>query len=449
MSTINLHNVDCLEGLRELPDESVHCCVTSPPYWGLRDYKIKPQIWDDPGDCTHEWSTDTIEARTGTGGNWQQAANGVALRTGKDQTRFKGDCTEANKCEIVDVETAFCLKCGAWLGSLGLEPTPELYVKHMVDVFREVWRVLRDDGTVWLNLGDSYGNGKIGRDDQQRFYDRTHGYKSKTIGKAQPRKTVKGIKPKDLVGVPWMVAFALRADGWYLRQNIIWNKPNPMPESVTDRCTKAHEDIFLLAKSRRYYYDADAIREPASYGGDEARYSRARNGHKSNPSVKHNGIRPRQKVPSGWDTDPGGHGVFHREGRANVKKSGNKERKPGSARGCPEGTGSNVCSSVPWEGDTRNKRSVWTVPTKPFKEAHFATFPEELIEPCILAGCPEGGVVLDPFAGAGTTGVVAARGYRNFIGFEINPEYCEMAQNRIDAITKQGKLFEPANLTQP
>lgn len=520
-----------MEGLRELPDESVHCCVTSPPYWGLRDYKIKPQIWDDPGDCTHEWSTDTIEARTGTGGNWQQAANGVALRTGKDQTRFKGDCTEANKCEIVDVETAFCLKCGAWLGSLGLEPTPELYVKHMVDVFREVWRVLRDDGTVWLNLGDSYaGGGRGGNPEDSIYQKQATNYGSSVL----PSPIPDNLKPKDLVGAPWMVAFALRADGWYLRQNIIWNKPNPMPESVKDRCTKAQEDIFLLAKKPRYFYDATAIREPASYGDDEARYSRARNGHKSNPDDLRNGIRPRswkgsgfdvgktaavknegfRKVPSNWDTEPGTHGSFHRDGRAK-KKSGNKERKPGSARGCPEGTGSNVCGSVPWEGDTRNKRSVWTVPTKPFKEAHFATFPEELIEPCILAGtsaqgccalcgaplvrltetqyrkhenyygdkqkvrnsrgeagtaynepvatrttgwasscdCETGKIVpctvLDPFAGAGTTGVVAARGYRNFIGFEINPEYCEMAQNRIEAITRQGRLFEPANLTQP
>ena len=426
MSTINLHNVDCLEGLRDLPDESVHCCVTSPPYWGLRDYKIKPQVWDDPGDCEHEWHVDTIEARAGTGGNWQQAANGVALRTGKSQTRFKGNCAEANKCETVEIDTGFCRKCGAWLGSLGLEPTPELYVKHMVDVFREVRRVLREDGTLWLNLGDSYGNGKVGRDDQQRFYDRTHGYKSKTIGKARPRKKPKGIKPKDLIGIPWMVAFALRADGWYLRQDIIWHKPNPMPESVRDRCTKAHEYVFLLSKSRQYYYDAAAIKEPL------AQTSIAR---LSQDIGKQNGSN---RVP-GKTNGP----------MKAVGKSGNKERKPGSARGCPEGTGSNVCGSVPWQGDTRNKRSVWTVSTKPFKDAHFATFPEELIEPCILAGCPEGETVLDPFAGAGTTGVVAARGYRNFIGFEINPEYCEMAWKRIEAITRQGRLFESTNLTQP
>ncbi|WP_294348022.1 site-specific DNA-methyltransferase [Prosthecochloris sp.] len=418
MSTINLHNVDCLEGLRDLPDESVHCCVTSPPYWGLRDYKIKPQVWDDPGDCEHEWHSERVQARTGTGGNWQQAANGVALRTGKDQTRFKGNCAEANKCETVEIDTGFCRKCGAWLGSLGLEPTPELYVKHMVDVFREVRRVLREDGTLWLNLGDSYGN---------------------TIGKARPRKNPKSIKPKDLIGVPWLVAFALRADGWYLRQDIIWHKPNPMPESVRDRCTKAHEYVFLLSKSRQYYYDAAAIREPASYGDNGSSFDVGKTA-----AAKNEGFR--KKVPSNWDTEPGTHRSYHRDGRAN-KKSGNKERKPGSARGCPEGTGSNVCGSVPWQGDTRNKRSVWTVSTKPFKDAHFATFPEELIEPCILAGCPEGETVLDPFAGAGTTGVVAARGYRNFIGFEINPEYCEMARKRIEAITRQGRLFEPENLS--
>ena len=353
MTGYTVHNEDCLDGLKKLPNESVHCCVTSPPYWRLRDY-------------------------------------------GHD-------------------------------GQIGLEETPELYVERLVEVFREVWRVLRDDGTLWLNLGDSYSNG--GR--------RTR------------------VKAKNLIGIPWRVAFALQEEGWYLRQDIIWHKPNPMPESVRDRCTKAHEYIFLMSKQRRYYYNYEAVREPAVYGGNEARYARAAKANKSLPTSERNGIRPRSWKGSdfhngrnllihpnvgkkrGWNEkpsgDPGAHGAFHREDRAK-KKSGNKERKPGTSRGCPDGSGSNVCGSVPWEGERRNKRSVWAVSAKPYKEAHFATFPPDLIEPCILAGCPVGGTVLDPFSGAGTTGLVAVQHGRLYIGYEINPEYIAMSRRRIGCI---------------
>ena len=295
-----IYNKDCLEGLKQLDDNSINCCVTSPPYWGLRDYGVE--------------------------------------------------------------------------GQLGLESTPEEYVAKMVEVFREVKRVLRDDGTLWLNLGDSYamkfGGGK----------GRKSGTTKAAVDEIEkpPREIPSGLKPKDLVGIPWMVAFALRADGWYLRQDIIWHKPNPMPESVKDRCTKAHEYIFLLSKSRHYYYDHEAIKEPAAYDG----------------------------------------------------------RKDTLVKGSPK-----------YEKDVRgeyvrNKRSVWTIPTKPFKEAHFAVFPPALIEPCILAGCPEGGVVLDPFMGSGTTGMVAAMYQRNFIGFELNPEYCKMAEKRIEPYLMQQTIFE-------
>jgi hypothetical protein len=212
-------------------------------------------------------------------------------------------------------------------------------------------------------------------------------------------KDTPGIKPKDLIGIPWMLAFALRTDGWYLRQEIIWHKPNPMPESVSDRCTKAHESLFLLSKSPRYYFDAYAIAEPASRGDAGSSF-----------------------------TD--GATAIHQMGRSRGR-SGNKERKPGSARGCPEGTSSNVCGSVPWEGETRNKRSVWSVPTQPFKEAHFATFPPALVKPCILAGCPTGGTVLDPFGGAGTTGLVADRLQRQATLIEMNPVYASMASERL------------------
>lgn len=274
-------NCNVLNGI-DLPDQSVNCCVTSPPYWGLRDYGVP--------------------------------------------------------------------------GQLGLEATPEAYVENMVQVFREIRRVLKDDGTLWLNLGDTFAanrggttppaqtvaggiNGKGG--DKER--------RGQAAGYNPTRDCTKyGLKHKDLVGIPWRVAFALQADGWYLRSDIIWSKPNPMPESVTDRPTKAHEYIFLLAKSEKYWYDSIAIKEVDSFT------------------------------------------------------------------------------------EVRNKRSVWTVATKPYSGAHFATFPESLIEPCILAGCPEGGTVLDPFLGSGTTGAVAQRLGRKWVGCELNPEYIELAKRRTE-----------------
>jgi DNA modification methylase len=280
---------DCREKLKDLPPDSVHCCVTSPPYFGLRDYGVDGQI--------------------------------------------------------------------------GLEKTPDAFVAELVAVFREVKRVLRDDGSLWLNLGDSYAGswGNYGGQNRGAGKQRAVVAGSRVPNEAWDERTkflppaargFPGVKPKDLIGIPWLVAFVLRSDGWWLRQDIIWSKPNPMPESVRDRCTKAHEYIFMLTKSAKYYYDADAIAEDA----------KTQNGQ---------------------------------------------------------------C------GEIRNKRSVWTVATHPFAEAHFATFPPELIEPCILAGCPEGGTVLDPFSGAGTTGMVADRLKRNAILIELNPEYAKIADNRM------------------
>jgi DNA modification methylase len=304
-----IYSMNCLEGLKQLPDNSINCCVTSPPYWGLRDYGVE--------------------------------------------------------------------------GQLGLESTPEEYVAKMVEIFREVRRVLRKDGTLWLNLGDSYYNYRPGKG--QALVKQTVSKTKQDLPDAYPRRGNKlvGLKEKDLVGIPWMVAFALRADGWYLRQDIIWHKPNPMPESVTDRCTKSHEYIFLLAKSAQYYYDNEAIKETA------------KNANKT-ISLGEKSFSKRQS--KGVGVEPSGNG-----------KSDNYTVK-----------------------EYRNKRSVWTVTTKPFKEAHFATFPPDLIKPCILAGCPKNGVVLDPFMGSGTTGMVAAMYQRNFIGFELNPEYCKMAEKRIE-----------------
>ncbi len=377
-----IYNMDCLEGLKQLDDNSINCCVTSPPYWGLRDYGVE--------------------------------------------------------------------------GQLGLESTPEEYVAKMVEIFREVRRVLRKDGTLWLNLGDSYAGSGKGAWDNKEVQKEVY-VPDKDSPQCKLKKVPQGLKPKDLVGIPWMVAFALRADGWYLRQDIIWHKPNPMPESVTDRCTKAHEYIFLLSKSKKYYYDADAIREPLSV---------------------HRAKQAGQKV------EPGNDIVGRREQIEHARQRGSGGHFDGHN----------------WFMNPlgRNKRSVWTIPTKPFKEAHFAVFPPDLIKPCILAGtspraceicgapwervverepmeikrsgrgvalgkygktaasgtmtkpatsvtigwqptctCQNEGkgrcIVLDPFMGSGTTGMVAAMYQRNFIGFELNPEYCKMAEKRIES----------------
>ena len=261
-------------------------------------------------------------------------------------------------------------------GQLGLEPTPEAYVQAMVEVFREVRRVLKPNGTLWLNLGDSYarngGTGDCGPNAQVGSTKR--GVQERNT------KAPDGLKPKDLVGIPWRVAFALQSDGWYLRQDIIWHKPNPMPESVMDRCTKAHEYVFLMAKSEKYFYDHEAVKEPAVHAGENVTNKNGKNGQMGEYGATRSGFMK------------------------------------------PEGV---------LVGDKRNRRDVWTIPTKPFKGAHFAVMPEALVEPCILAGCPVGGLVLDPFTGSGTVGAVAVRLGRRFIGTELNPEYIAIAEDRI------------------
>lgn len=323
-------NADCRDALKGMDAASVHCCVTSPPYFGLRDYGVDGQI--------------------------------------------------------------------------GLEPTPDGYVAELVGVFREVRRVLRDDGTLWLNLGDSYANdAKWGGASGGKHVSALHG--NSGIGRAKKNT---GLKAKDLIGIPWRVAFALQADGWYLRQDIIWHKPNPMPESVRDRCTKAHEYVFLLSKSERYYFDAGAIAEPLA-GSSIARLAQSIG------------------AQAGSDRVPG---------KTNGPMKAVGPRFGGSKYGDSESAEHRTKSGDVWEGNAkglRNKRSVWTVATKSFSEAHFATFPPELIEPCILAGCPEGGTVLDPFGGAGTTALVASRLQRSSVLIELNPEYAAMARARVSA----------------
>ena len=270
-------------------------------------------------------------------------------------------------------------------GQLGLEKTPECYVAKMVEIFSEVNRVLKDDGTLWLNLGDTYSAHKDCKSVGQTLAKGTNSENAHVIDKGKScsrnSKVLKsiGLKNKDLVGIPWMVAFALRADGWYLRQDIIWSKPNPMPESVTDRCTKSHEYIFLMAKSQKYFYDNEEVQEPIKAVG-----------------------RPRQF------------------GATN-----------------PSGTLRNDVGNMFVDNSKRNKRSVWTVTTKPFKQAHFAVYPPDLIDPCILAGCPEGGIIIDPFSGSGTTALRSKQLGRKYIGIEINPDYCKIAEDRL----RQEELF--------
>lgn len=318
---------DSLEQLKTIPDDTVNTCVTSPPYYGLRDYGVDGQI--------------------------------------------------------------------------GLEQTPEQYISKLVAVFREVRRALRDDGTLWVNIGDSYAN-------DEKWGGKTSGKHARALhgeGKIGRVKRYTGLPGKNLIGIPWMLAFALRADGWYLRQDIIWAKPNPMPESVRDRCTKSHEYIFLLSKSPKYYYDAESIAEPVSEStvwrcsqNINAQTGSDRVPGKTNGNMK--AVMPRYGGNK-YTNDPD---VFSRT------KSGNAyDYRP-----------------------MRNKRSVWTVTTKPFKGSHFAVFPPDLIEPCVLAGSPADGLVLDPFTGSGTTGVVSLRNGRNFIGIELNPDYVSLAKSRIE-----------------
>jgi DNA modification methylase len=307
---------------------------------------------------------------------------------------------------------------------MGLEPTPEEFIAGMVAVFAEVRRVLRDDGTLWLNIGDSYA-GSWGAQSRGN----TAGEASANLQGSSPLsarqiashplgqtgtgslKNTPGIKAKDLIGIPWMLAFALRADGWYLRQDIIWSKPNPMPESVQDRCTKAHEYVFLLSKGPRYHYDIDAIAEQVA-ASSVARLSQDVDGQTGSERVpgKTNGAMKA--------VGKGGRNAFRGQGANRDTDGGSANRDGRDMR--------DVGASL-----TRNKRSVWEVATQPFSEAHFATYPPALIEPCILAGCPIGGTVLDPFFGAGTTGLVADRLQRDCIGIELNPEYAAIAERRI------------------
>jgi DNA modification methylase len=439
-----------LEVLRTLPEESVHCVVTSPPYWGLRTYGTVFQVWGGDSSCPHLWETVTIPSGNG------QVTHPMVAGTLNAASVTRSPRTSAS-----------CTKCGAWKGELGLEPTPELFVDHLADVFDEVRRVLRSDGTLWLNLGDTYCTHPAGLTGARRWKtstlevrDHTGAEEAGSIDKRPP-----GLKEKDLIGIPWKVAFELRRRGWYLREDCIWAKKNPMPEPVRDRPTRSHEYVFLLAKSRRYFYDAEAVREPLQ----ESSLQRLRH-HVPNPR---DNPRYKSKHPRG-----------------------DFRRFPMLANTDPKG---------------RNLRSVWQIATQPYPGAHFATFPEALAEVCIHAGSSAKGacarcgtpwvhkvkakgggighdwhpdkslalgrgqgiaapgihdgtyrridlgfrqtcscstrstvpcVVLDPFMGSGTVLAVARRLCRRSVGVDLNPEYAVLAKERIDlAVESLGEIM--------
>lgn len=479
-----------LDRLRELPDESVHMVWTSPPYYGLRAYQTEPQVWGGDPECEHRWG-DTVRLALPAGKQGKSSRRaGRANSKAQESSRERG---------------CWCQECGAWRGEHGQEPSLALWLEHEVAIFREVRRVLRSDGTLWLNVGDAYASGHGGSSTEGKGITIRKARESAANPRARadvdvaswssrdhtPRRVLPGFKPKDRMMLPARLAIALQDDGWWLRDEIVWAKRNPMPSSTKDRTCPAHEMLYTLSKRPRYFYDSIAIEEPAGWNPGDT------------------------KMPDGWATHVGSHGTVHREGRekGQRRRSGNSERKYGDERGRG---GSHIAGSVPWEGSTRAKRSVWTITAEPFKAAHFATAPTALVAPCILAGtsrsgvCPECGApwqrqvesqrirdgqpisgdwnsptpqrigptgvghwrdktvrttvgwgpsctcpehepipatVLDPFGGSGTTGLVAGQLGRSAILIELNPEYAAMAEARIASglVSVASDLPEPEN----
>ena len=475
---------DCLERLKELPEKSIHTCVTSPPYYALRDYGTGSWEGGDP-NCEHE---------------------GVVLGNNRNFVYREGRGSNNSALDSGD-----CTKCGATKVDfqIGLEKTPEEFIQNLVLVFREVKRVLRDDGTLWVNIGDSYaGSGKGRNADGSHQEGGKQETNKGTIEGSLNKTNAPNCKPKDLIGIPWMLAFALREDGWYLRQDIIWAKPNPMPESVKDRCTKNHEYLFLLTKSKHYYFDYEAIQEPVA----DASRKNYQNGSRSNgvnhdrndndmsermkgvvfesrnkrsvwQNTKYESIQEEATYRQGMHKQRGENIVYFRPNlpkqkdfvdfiRLNPKENlldlGIKQstidhwyRYDQSGFSYPgiedweiiypylvnddKEQMNSLMTTLDWKyddvgyTDKKNKRSVWSITTKPFKGAHFAVFPPDLIEPCILAGCPKGGTVLDPFGGSGTTAGVALKHDRKAILCELNPDYVGLIPKRIEAISGRSK----------
>ncbi len=448
---VQVHQGDAREVLRTMEPESIQCVMTSPPYWGLRDYGLPPTIWGGVDGCEHKWGKLLPKA-----GKVQHGQGGSTLTGGHSSWGNRDGGHQGQYCSL----------CGAWRGTLGLEPTPQLYVQHLTEIMREVWRVLRKDGTIFLNLGDSYAQAKgHGHWESQNGKGDEQGQKLTKLWAKRGAEDI-GLKPKDLIGVPWRVAFALQEDGWYLRSDIIWAKNNPLPESVTDRPTRSHEYIFMLTKDRKYYYDAEVVKEPLSA-----------------------------------KTLPETSGKYTGQATKDYASVGAQN---------PSDTKRRIMASLDVTRG-RNRRTVWQIPTQPYKGAHFAVFPERLVTPCLMAGtsekgcCPECGapqkrmveripgvskgcpkttaahearggtgtpvgtvgksdsgrtdgisttvgwqptcscnpgqggtytsvpcVILDPFAGSGTVGVVARKLGRKAILIDSSLEYCGLMKERVE-----------------
>lgn len=369
---IDIRIGDVFDELAKIPDESVHCVVTSPPYWGLRDYGTAEWIGGE-SNCNHSAARGGSNAGIGNNGSARDSLAGIS----------------------------HCKLCGAQRKDrqIGLEPTLAEHITTMVRVFEELRRVLRKDGTCWLNYGDCYaGSSATGGTSSLE--------QGKRIGRMFNDKPTAELASKQLCMIPNRLAIALQDAGWWVRSEIIWHKPNPMPESVTDRPSTSHEKVFLLTKSQRYFYDADAVRERVA----ESQEGRIRNDYIGGKSWQQRGQHSKGGVYTTKPDKQRGHGRRH---------NGFNDRWDQMPKAEQQANG-------------RNLRNVWTIATKPFSEAHFATFPPEIPETCIKAGCPKDGVVLDPFGGAGTTGLVADRLQRDAILIELNPEYAEMARKRID-----------------
>ena len=377
-----------LDVLKTFPDESINCCVTSPPYWALRDYGTDGVVWDGDADCEHEFELETKEKIS-------QDFTKLHIWSEDGRDRHAGDKTVIIKSII---SNGFCNKCGAWKGQLGLEPDFNLYIKHLCDIFDEVKRVLRKDGTCWVNLGDTYNNsangGKLASDKSGLCSGK--GRNPKLDNSNFVYRNLQDLPNKSLCNIPSRFSIEMQNRGWILRNKIIWHKPNCMPSSVTDRFTVDFEEIFFFVKNKKYWFEQQL--EPWQ-DNNQNDINRAINGHK-----KYNGKFK--------DEDKKGSFAFSESKVAGDPRKG------------------------------RNKRTVWKIPTQPFPGAHFAVFPEKLVETPIKAGCPKDGVVLDPFMGSGTVALKSLKENRNFIGIEINPDYIDMAYNRIRPLLSQSKLFE-------
>ena len=357
---------DAYEKLKEFPDDCVDCVITSPPYWNLRNYGVKPSVWDGRPNCKHDWNSFAREGRVGG--------------TNSAKVHIKG----SNNFQLVEAsEQAFCSKCSAWRGCLGLEPTFSLFIKHLVDMFDEIKRALKPTGSAWVALGDTYSTQGGQNRDTIKVYS---GYKSIRLDNKMmgvPLVKSKELPSKSLCQIPSRFAIEMTNRGWILRNELIWFKPNCMPSSASDRFTVDFEKIYFFVKSKNYYFEQqfDAYTGPMNRWGGE---------------------KLRAKGVSKWDRG--------------TKQETYRER---NMRPNPLG---------------RNKRCVWEIPTQPFSGAHFAAYPEALLEPPMKAGCPKGGIVLDPFMGSGTTAVVARKLGRSYVGIELNPKYIALAEKRLAQI---------------